>query len=188
MVNPLSIIAGPLINGFDKLGKTFFGSKEQRDEQGQEQFMAVQGSYQSEQVAPEKKNWFNILVDAYNRIQRPAMTTGVIALFIWAAIDPLAFTITMKALSAVPEMLWYILASVVAFWFSGRILEKAPMKIDNSEIKTANKIAEEVKKDREDLDNIKFQEDKYEEELKDTTKPLSNQAILEWNRRNNKSQ
>ena len=58
-MNPLSIIAGPLIDGINSLGKTFFGSKEERDKQSQEQFMSVQNSYQAEQSAPEKQNWFN---------------------------------------------------------------------------------------------------------------------------------
>ena len=111
-MNPLSIIAGPLINGINSLGKTFFGSKEERDRQSQEQFMSVQNSYQAEQSAPEKQNWFNILVDGFNRLQRPAMTSGVIALFVWAAVDPASFIITMQALTTVPEMLWYILTEI----------------------------------------------------------------------------
>lgn len=186
-MNPLSIIAGPLINGLDKLGKTFFGSKEQRDRQSQEQFMSVQSSYQAEQAAPEKQNWFNILVDGFNRLQRPAMTSGVIALFIWAAVDPATFTITMQALTIVPEMLWYILASVIAFWFSGRILEKAPMKIKAAEVEAAKKVSAHVIEERKKLESERDWEDKYQEELKDTSKPLSNRAILEWNaRRKNK--
>jgi hypothetical protein len=182
-MNPLSIIAGPLINGINSLGKTFFGSKEERDRQSQEQFMSVQNSYQAEQSAPEKQNWFNILVDGFNRLQRPAMTSGVIALFIWAAVEPASFIITMQALTTVPEMLWYILASVIAFWFSGRILEKAPMKIKQQEIDSAKVIAKEVNEARQTLKSEKDWEDKYQEELKDNSKPLSNRAILEWNQR-----
>ena len=182
-MNPLSIIAGPLINCINSLGKTFFGSKEERDRQSQEQFMSVQNSYQAEQSAPEKQNWFNILVDGFNRLQRPAMTSGVIALFIWAAVEPASFIITMQALTTVPEMLWYILASVIAFWFSGRILEKAPMKIKQQEIDSAKVIAKEVNEARQTLKSEKDWEDKYQEELKDNSKPLSNRAILEWNQR-----
>jgi len=179
-MNPLSIIAGPLIDGVNNLGKTFFGSKEERDRQSQEQFMSVQNSYQAEQSAPEKQNWFNIIVDGFNRLQRPAMTSGVIALFVWASIEPVSFTITMQALTVVPEMLWYILASVIAFWFSGRILEKAPMRIKQQEIENAKKISNDVITARTEKD----WEDKYQKELKDTSKPLSNKAILEWNKRN----
>jgi hypothetical protein len=185
-MNPLSIIAGPLISGIKNLSKTFFGDAEARDAQRQEQFTSVQNSYQSEFLAPEKSNWFNILVDGYNRLQRPAMTSGVIALFVWAAIDPASFAITMNALSAVPEMLWYILASIVAFWFSGRILEKAPMRIKSAEVKQMQETAKVVNEQRKALNSEKDWEDKYQQELKDTSKPLSNRAILEWNERNSR--
>jgi DNA-binding transcriptional regulator GbsR (MarR family) len=89
----------------------------------------------------------------------------------------------MQALTTVPEMLWYILASVIAFWFSGRILEKAPMKIKQQEIDSAKVIAKEVNEARQTLKSEKDWEDKYQEELKDNSKPLSNRAILEWNQR-----
>jgi hypothetical protein len=182
-MNPLSLITEPIIDGVNSIAKTFFGSTQERDEQRQAQFTSVQQSFQSEFQAPEKKSWFNALIDAINRLPRPFLTIGVIGLFVWAGVDPVSFVQMMEALTVVPEMLWYIFATVIAFWFSGRILEKAPMRITQKEIDVAKEKAIEIETNRTE----NAWEDKYEEELKDTSKPLSNKAILEWNaRRNNK--
>jgi len=177
---------GPMVSfltggGLNSLAKTFFGDKAARETNFHNEQMSIQEGYQAEFNAPEKQNWFNILVDGANRLVRPLFTYGIIAMFIWASIDPVSFVVSIQALAVVPELMWYIMLTIVAFWFGGRILEKAPAKITSQEIQVMQQQANQIQKQRDE----RTWEDKYSIELKDNTKPLSNKAILEWNKKNN---
>ncbi len=179
---------GPIISfltggGLTGLTKTIFGDKAARETNFHNEQMSITEGYQAEFNAPEKSGWFNQLVDGANRLVRPLFTYGIIAIFIWTSIDPVAFVESFQALAIIPELLWYIMLTIVAFWFGGRILEKAPAKITANEIQVMTQQAAQIQKQREE----RSWEDKYTNELKDTTTPLSNKAILEWNKRNNKS-
>lgn len=176
----LSFITG---GGLNSLAKTFFGDKAARETNFHNEQMSIQDGYQAEFNAPEKMGWFNQLVDGANRLVRPLFTYGIIALFTWASLDPVSFVESIQALAVVPELMWYIMLTIVAFWFGGRILEKAPAKITPAEIQVMQQQAIQIQKQRDE----RSWEDKYNSELKDTSKPLSNKAILEWNKRNNKT-
>lgn len=63
---------------------------------------------------------FDRLVDAVNRLPRPAMATGVLALFGAAMVDPVWFAARMQGLAVVPEPLWWLLGAVVSFYFGAR--------------------------------------------------------------------
>ena len=71
-----------------------------------------------------RSSWFDSLVDGLNRLPRPAMAFGVIALFVSAMVDPVWFAERMVGLQAVPEPLWYILGAIVSFFFGARELHK----------------------------------------------------------------
>jgi hypothetical protein len=176
------ILGGGLLGGVNTLAKTVFGDRSARDEQYSSEQTAIQQGYQAEFLAPEKKGIFNQLVDGLNRLVRPFFTFGTIALFIWAAVDPVEFSLFAQSLTLIPELLWYILMTIIAFWFGGKLLSDAPKKISNDEIKTMVSQATVIQKQREEA----TWEKDYQEELKDNSKPLSNKAILEWNKRNNK--
>lgn len=64
--------------------------------------------------------WFDRLVNGLNRLPRPAMAFGTIALFTFAMVDPDRFATRMRGLDAVPEPLWWLLAAVVGFYFGAR--------------------------------------------------------------------
>jgi hypothetical protein len=113
--------------------KSVIGDRSERDAAVAAEAKAVQEGYQAEFTAPERHG-FNALVDGINRLVRPLFTYGIISLFIWAAIDPVGFTVAMTALGVVPEMLWYIIATIIAFWFGSRIIEKAPMRVGAANI------------------------------------------------------
>jgi len=99
------------------------------------------------------------------------MTFGVIGLFVWAVADPPGFSLAMLAQQNVTEMLWYIFLAVIGFWFGTRTIEKAPRWVQGPN-------QEDVKR----VYDVEVQR-RYRQELADTSKPLSNAAILEWNRR-----
>jgi len=68
----------------------------------------------------QNKNWFDSLIDGINRLPRPLMAFGVIALFVSAMTDPVWFSARMTGLALVPEPLWWLLGAVVYFYFDAR--------------------------------------------------------------------
>jgi hypothetical protein len=59
-------------------------------------------------------------VNGLNRLPRPFLALGTVGLFVYAMMDPQAFSQRMVGLSAVPEPLWWLLGAVVAFYFGAR--------------------------------------------------------------------
>lgn len=180
-----------IINSVGGVIKSVWGDKSARDQYSHMSQMAVQDSYAAEFMAPEKTHWFNMLVDGLNRLVRPLFTYGIIIMFWWAATSPEQFIVYIKTLQIVPESMWYIMWTIIAFWFGGRILENR--SLPSSRIDPA--IAGQIFRDRQD--GAMFQNNnqpiirpiagdaQFNKELADTKKTLSNPAIAEWNRRNN---
>ncbi|WP_375257620.1 holin family protein [Citreimonas sp.] len=63
---------------------------------------------------------FDQVMDALNRVPRPAMALGTIGLFVAAMIDPVWFAARMAGIALVPEPLWWLLAAIVSFYFGAR--------------------------------------------------------------------
>lgn len=63
---------------------------------------------------------FDRFIDALNRLPRPAMAIGTLAMFVSAMLDPVWFSIRMQGLSLVPEPLWWLLGAIVSFYFGAR--------------------------------------------------------------------
>ena len=63
---------------------------------------------------------FDRLIDGLNRLPRPALALGTIALFVFAMADPDAFAVRMRGLAEVPEPLWWLLGAIVGFYFGAR--------------------------------------------------------------------
>ena len=63
---------------------------------------------------------FDRLMDAINRIPRPAMALGTLGLFIAAMVDPVWFAARMQGIALVPEPLWWLLGAIVSFYFGAR--------------------------------------------------------------------
>ncbi len=64
--------------------------------------------------------WFDAAVNGLNRLPRPFLALGTVGLFVFAMVDPAAFSARMQGLNAVPEPLWWLLGAVVAFYFGAR--------------------------------------------------------------------
>ncbi|MGJ8604855.1 MAG: holin family protein [Marivita sp.] len=67
-----------------------------------------------------QRGWFDRLMDALNRVPRPAMALGTLGLFIAAMVDPVWFGARMQGLALVPEPLWWLLGAIVSFYFGAR--------------------------------------------------------------------
>ncbi|SDX98608.1 holin family protein [Citreimonas salinaria] len=63
---------------------------------------------------------FDEVIDALNRVPRPAMALGTLALFVSAMVDPVWFAARMAGIALVPEPLWWLLAAIVSFYFGAR--------------------------------------------------------------------
>lgn len=63
---------------------------------------------------------YDRLVDALNRLPRPALAYGAVALLGFAMLDPAGFVQRMKALESAPTELWWLLGAVIAGHFGAR--------------------------------------------------------------------
>ena len=80
---------------------------------------AALGQFAAEFAVP-RKGWFDRFMDALNRVPRPALALGTLALFISAMYDPIWFASRMQGVALVPEPLWWLLGAIVSFYFGAR--------------------------------------------------------------------
>lgn len=81
---------------------------------------ALDGILRPSGAAPTLGGRYDRLIDAANRLPRPALAFGAIAMMLFAMIDPTAFAQRMAALKAAPAELWWILGAVIATHFGAR--------------------------------------------------------------------
>jgi hypothetical protein len=72
------------------------------------------------EFALQQRGLFDRFMDALNRIPRPAMALGTLALFVSAMTDPIWFASRMQGIALVPEPLWWLLGAIVSFYFGAR--------------------------------------------------------------------
>ena len=85
---------------------------------------AALGQFTAE-FAHARRGWFDRLVDGLNRLPRPLIVLFTFALFASAMFDPTWFAERMQGLALVPDPLWWLAGTVVAFYFGGRMQIKA---------------------------------------------------------------
>jgi hypothetical protein len=56
-------------------------------------------------------------IDSLNQLIKPGLLLGVIILFWWAAVDPANFSKFGKATNEMPQEMWYMVISIIGFWF-----------------------------------------------------------------------
>ncbi|MGH1578987.1 holin family protein [Planktotalea sp.] len=74
----------------------------------------------AQEFALQRRGLFDRLMDAVNRLPRPAMALGTLGLFAAAMIDPIWFAARMQGIALVPEPLWWLLGAIVSFYFGAR--------------------------------------------------------------------
>ncbi|SLN41944.1 hypothetical protein ROJ8625_02030 [Roseivivax jejudonensis] len=74
----------------------------------------------AQEFAQRRRSPFDRLIDGLNRVPRPAMALGTLALFVAAMVDPAWFAGRMAGLALVPDPLWWLLGAIVSFYFGAR--------------------------------------------------------------------
>lgn len=66
------------------------------------------------------KSRFDRFMDGVNRLPRPLLALGTLALIAASLSDPVWFAARMQGLALVPEPLWWLLGVIVSFYFGAR--------------------------------------------------------------------
>lgn len=180
----VKLLGGGVIESVGGLVRTVFGDREDRDRQASDDQAALRNGFAAEFMGPERRGLWNSLVDGLNRLPRPLMTFGVIALFMWAAVDPVEFSVSMQAIGLVPEPMWIVLGTIVVFWFGGKTLEGMKSStISPDKVKAVAAAMQTTRALEPPPQQQPMLEPRFQAEMTDTKRPLSNAAILEWNHR-----
>ena len=115
--------AGPAIaamgNAAGQLSEVFTPNATRRMELDEEAYARAIAQHGQEFAVP-RQGWFDGFVNGLNRLPRPLLALGTMALFIYAMVEPIGFGIRMEGLQRVPEPLWWLLGAIVGFYFGAR--------------------------------------------------------------------
>ena len=95
------------------------GDQSARDAQHLEARTSTLDQFAAE-FAPARNGPFDSLVDGLNRLPRPMLAFATLALFAFAMWDPVSFAVRMQGIALIPEPLWWLMGTVVAFYFGAR--------------------------------------------------------------------
>ena len=76
-------------------------------------------------LAPRRRAAYDRLLDAVNRLPRPLMVLGSLALLGSALVAPDWFRARMDALADIPEALWWIIGAVLSLHFGARYQDRS---------------------------------------------------------------
>lgn len=129
---------------------------------------ATLGQFAAEFGLP-RKGRLDRLIDGVNRLPRPMLALGTIALFISAMVDPVWFAARMQGIALVPEPLWWLMGAIVSFYFGAR--HQAKSQEFRQSIATTLALAPEVARQIDELE-AETGEDKVMQER--------NAALEDW--------
>ena len=112
---------GALIGQGRSLARTVRGDRAEEAEAQHIEHLAALSQLAAEFQQP-RVSFFDGLVNALNRLPRPALALGTLGLFVYAMVDPVSFAQRMQGLALVPDQLWWLLGAVVSFYFGAREL------------------------------------------------------------------
>jgi hypothetical protein len=144
----LDTLFGGEKNVVREVAEVFKVNAENDAQRGYDAQSAALAQYGQEFQASQRGR-FDRFMDALNRIPRPAMALGTLALFIAAMIDPTWFAARMTGLALVPEPLWWLLGAIVSFYFGARHQAKGQefsREIADKMITTAPKVTRAIQK------------------------------------------
>ncbi|QAX29699.1 holin family protein [Leisingera sp. NJS204] len=120
----LGLIFGSQRNVLRETAEVFRENAEAGAARAHDVQIAALGQFGTEFHQPAK-GWFDHLMDGVNRLPRPLLALGTLALMVSALSDPVWFAARMQGLALVPEPLWWLLGVIVSFYFGARHQVKA---------------------------------------------------------------
>lgn len=182
---------GATAQGISRAVATFTGDKVQTESNIHDEAMAVHAAYASENSQfRANRTWWDSLWDGLNRAPRPLLTFAVMGLLAWPIFDPVAFAAAMQAYALVPEWLAYVFLAIIGFYFTARHLEKvklgggpSPAQVQAILDTQRNIRALDDEPEEEGYQPSVAEPDEVTDDFEDGSLPLSNEAVMEWNRR-----
>ncbi|GHA40981.1 hypothetical protein GCM10008927_01560 [Amylibacter ulvae] len=103
----------------ENITEVFVPNKTEKQKQEYQKYRASLDQY-AQEFALAPLGFFNSFVNGLNRLPRPMLAFGTMGLFVFAMVDPSAFTLRMVGLNQVPEPLWWLLGAIVSFYFGAQ--------------------------------------------------------------------
>lgn len=69
---------------------------------------------------PPQLTRYDRFMDGVNRVPRPMLAFGTLAMFTYSMLEPEQFATRMAGLKEVPEPMWWLLGGIVGFYFGAR--------------------------------------------------------------------
>lgn len=124
--------------------EAIFGNRAKRDAYAADENAATKAQYAAE--FRENRTAWDSFVDGLNRLIRPTLVFGTIAIFTMPLWDIDRFVEIMVAYTGVPEPLWNMMYLVFCFYLTSRGIEKIKMNgVTKKELATVKEMADEVK-------------------------------------------
>lgn len=114
---------GSILSGTRDVARVFTVDKTVREENIHGEQTAAQAQLAAEFAGRQPQNWWDSLIDGFNRLPRPLMALSVIVLFMLPTYDPLWFAQIMQGYALVPSWLSYVWAQIIFLYFGGRMFE-----------------------------------------------------------------
>jgi len=115
----MTLIFGGKRNAVVETVEVFRENAEKAAVRGTDQHAAALAQFAAE-FDRSGRNGFDRFVDRLNRLPRPLLALGTIALFVAAMVDPAWFGSRMVGVALVPEPLWWLMGAIVSFYFGAR--------------------------------------------------------------------
>jgi hypothetical protein len=131
-------------NAVSNVVGTIWGNRSEKDAAIHDEQMAVLAQFAAEFAGRPPKTWWDSFVDGLNRLPRPVITFSIIGIFVWAFHDPGGFVEYMSAMEFIPDELWLMWLTIVAFWFGGRLVSQdmRKPKVTQEQIELARAVVE----------------------------------------------
>ncbi len=174
---------GPFLDLLGKLGLGWLANSAEAERHKHAETTAVaEVAAQVERSIGRGQGKFGAFVDAYTRLMRPLILTssmGGIGWIVWLCYaEPMRAAAFLQAVQMAEDLLLMLLVFPLAH-FGIRPFEKAGILKKAADVAIATTAARRIQTTKEEAEK----EERFEREMADTSKPLSNWAILEANRR-----
>lgn len=179
---------GSIISGILNLGGKFLDGRAAKESNIHDEQIAASAQFGAEFQPRAQRTWWDSFVDGLSRLPRPVFAFAVVAMFIYAPMDPLHFAQIMQAYGLVPEWLAIIVAQIILLYMGGRMLEKWPSRMkgpsldDIKEVTETQKAIEELKtlnKKEESAPYLRLDDAETPDSAKKPAGPLP--SINKWN-------